>query len=47
MQLLQPLAVQNVALSAGNILDMTGVDQSDFKAMTFKDFKDRNPVNAS
>lgn len=41
----QPLAVQNVALSARDILDMTGVDQSDFKAMKLKDFKNRNPAN--
>jgi hypothetical protein len=46
MQLLQPLAIKDVALSAGNILDMTGVDQSDFKTMALKEFKDRNPVNA-
>ena len=46
MQLLQPLAVQNVTLSTRNVLDVTCVDQLNVKPTTLKDFKDWNPLNA-
>ncbi len=46
MQLLQPLAVQYIAFSAGNILDVTGINQLDLKPMALKDLKDRYPVHA-
>ena len=44
MQLLRPLAVRDIALSAGNILDLTSINQLDLKPVALKDFKDRNPI---
>jgi hypothetical protein len=46
VQLLEPLTIKNVALSAGDVLDMTGIDQPDFQSVALKDFKDRYPVDA-
>ena len=46
VQLLQPLAIQNVALTAGDIFDVPGVDQFDLQSVALQNFKDRNPVNA-
>jgi len=46
MELLQPLTVQYVALSARHILDMTGIHQVHIEPMALKDFKNRYPVHA-
>jgi len=36
--LLDPLTIQDIGLSAGHILDMTGIDQEYFKTSGFQDF---------
>lgn len=45
VELLDPLAVENVRLLAGDILDMASVDDKDFKAASFKDFEGGDPVD--
>lgn len=45
MQLLDPLTVLHIALAAGDVLDVAGVDQADFQAARFQQFKDRDPVH--
>ena len=45
MQLLDPLAVEDVGLFARHILDVTGVDQIDLKAPRFQDVVAGNPVD--
>ena len=45
MQLLDPLAVQNIRLSPRNILQMPGIDQIDPKAVGFQDFVQWDPVH--
>ena len=45
MKLLDPLAVEDVGLAAGDVLDMTGVDEEDFKAPCFQDIIAGNPVD--
>ena len=46
VQLLQPLAVEHVALSARHVLDMPCVDQPHLQSSALQDLKDRDPVNA-
>ena len=41
VQPLQPLAVQHVALAAGHVLDMTGIDQPNLQPPALQDLKDR------
>ena len=46
MQLLDPLAVEDVGLATGDILDVTGVDEEDLKATLLEDLKGGDPVDA-
>ena len=46
VQLAEPLAVLDVALAAGDVLDVAGIDQEDFEAAGFEDVVDRDPVDA-
>ena len=47
VELLDPLAVEDIGLATGNILDVTGVDQEYLKAALVEDFVDGNPIDAS
>ena len=47
VELLYPLTIENIRFLAGNILDMTGIDNQDFKAAFFENFESRYPINAS
>jgi len=42
--LLQPLTIGEISLSAGDVLDLSGVDQKDLKATRLQDWKQRNPI---
>ena len=44
--MLDPLAVEDVGLATGDILDVTGVDEEDLKAALLEDLKDGDPVDA-
>jgi hypothetical protein len=46
VEILQPLAIQDIGLSAGYILHVPGVDQADRKAPILQDLKQRNPEYA-
>jgi len=46
VQLLNPLAVQNVGLATGHLLEMPRVDQVDAKVSGFEQVIDRNPIDA-
>ena len=46
VQLLNPLAIEHVALATGHMLEMPTIDQKHFEAARFEHFKDRNPVDA-
>lgn len=46
MKLLDPLAVESVGLAAGDVLDVTRVDQVNLETSFFEDFVDGNPVDA-
>ena len=46
MQILKPLAIQDVGLSARNVMDMLSIDQMDFNAASFQDLKQRYPIDA-
>ncbi len=46
MELLKPLAVAHVGLSAGHILDVTRIDQVDNEAPLFKNLEQRDPIHA-
>ena len=46
MQLLDPLAVEDVALASGNSLDVAGVDEEHLDAALFEDLVEGNPVDA-
>jgi hypothetical protein len=45
VQILQPLAVLHVGLTAGNVLDVFGVDQANTDAGLFQDLVGRKPVD--
>ena len=45
VQLLNPLAIEHVALAARHMLEMPTVDQIDFQAARFQQLKDRNPIH--
>ena len=47
MQLPQPLTVFDVALAAGDMFDVAGVDEQDFDPAGFEDVGDRDPVDPS
>ncbi len=45
VQLLQPLAVQHVALAAGNVAHVTGIDQHHLQPAPLQDLVQRNPLD--
>ena len=47
MEVLQPLAVGNIGLPAGNILHMLRVDKIHFEPARFQNLIHRNPIHAS
>jgi len=46
VELLDPLAVEDISLAAGDVLDVSGVDEEDLKTAFIEDFKDGDPVDA-
>ena len=46
MQILQPLAIDDIALAPGYMLDMLRIHQAHLKASLFQDLKQRHPVDA-
>jgi hypothetical protein len=46
MQLLQPLAVEHVGLTARDVFRLTGIDKQHFEAPLHQKLVERNPVNA-
>jgi hypothetical protein len=46
VQLLQPLAVGDIAFAARQILHVAGVDQFDLQAPPLQDLKERDPIDA-
>jgi hypothetical protein len=45
VQLLDPLAIQNIAFATRDMLEAPTVDQVDFEAARFEQIEDRNPVH--
>src|SRR6188474_1097424 len=45
VQLLKPLAVSDVALSAGYVFDVACVDEHDLQTSSFQDLVKRDPIN--
>ncbi len=43
-QLLQPLAIQHIALTAADVLDVPGIDQQHFNAARFEQLEEGNSV---
>ena len=46
VELLNPLAIEHVALATGHMPEVPTIDQKNFEAARFEDLKDRNPVHA-
>ena len=46
VELLDPLAIEDIGLLAGDILDVSGIDDEDLKTVLFEDFEGRDPVDA-
>jgi len=46
VELLQPLGIVHIRLSAGHVLDVAGVDEQHLEPAGFENLKDRNPVHA-
>jgi hypothetical protein len=46
VKLLDPLTVQDIALTSRNVLDVPRIDEHDLEAALFEDLEDRNPVHA-
>jgi len=44
VELLDPLAVQNIALAPGDILEVPGIHQNDLEAALLENLEDRDPV---
>ena len=45
VELAQPLTVLDIALAAGDVFDVPGVDEQDLETPRFEDVVDRNPVD--
>ena len=45
VQLAQPLTILDVALAAGHVFDVAGVDEEDLQAPGFEDVEERDPVH--
>src|SRR6266850_2748049 len=45
MQILKPLAIENIGFAAGNVMHMLSIDQMNFNASSLQDLKQRDPVN--
>jgi hypothetical protein len=46
MKVLNPLAILDIRLLPGNVLDVMRVHQAHFDLAPFQDLKERNPVDA-
>jgi len=46
MQLLDPLAILDIAFATGYIFEVMGIDQFDLKAAVIEDFKNGDPIDA-
>ena len=46
VQFLHPLAVQDITLATGDILDPPGIDQINLEAPLFENFIERDPIDA-
>ena len=46
VELADPLAVGEVGLASGDVLDVGSVDQVDLEAAPFQEFEDGNPIDA-
>ena len=46
VQLAQPLTILDVALAAGHVFDVAGVDKQDLQAPGFQDVEERDPLHA-
>src|SRR5262245_42313119 len=45
MQILKPLAIQNVGLSARDMMHMLSIDQMNFNAASLQDLEQRDPID--
>ena len=46
MQLLDPLAIENIRFPSRDILNVTCIDQLYFETAAFKQFEQRDPINS-
>ena len=46
MELLDPLAILDIAFATGHIFEVMGIDQFDLKAAVIEDFKNGDPIDA-
>ncbi len=46
VQVAEPFTIGDIALAAGHVLDVAGVDEDDVNAAGFEDLEDGNPVHA-
>ena len=46
MEVTQPFTVGDIALAAGEILDVASIDEDHLKAARVEDFEDGNPIDA-
>ena len=45
MQILKPLAIENIGFAARNVMHMLSIDQMNFNASSLQDLKQRNPID--
>lgn len=46
VQVLNPLTVRNISFAAWHVSDILGVHQKHFKAVSFENLVERNPIDA-